>query len=121
MLVIGSEKLVVEKNEFQKFRERSIKSGGGPAPEDERREGRSRRPERPQEPQNLDGPPSLGRRRVSKWELSVDEKDQMQAWQIKDRESRSNEPAKEYGERLAQVKFGRERIAFKEEQYSRQI
>lgn len=45
----------------------------------------------------------------------------MQAQQFKDRESQYNHLAREYREKLESVKFERERIALKEEQFLRQI
>lgn len=45
----------------------------------------------------------------------------MQAAQFKDREIQYNELAREYRDKLESVKFERERIALKEEQFLRQV
>ena len=53
--------------------------------------------------------------------MAVNEEYQMQAAQFKDREVQYNELAREYRDKLESVKFERERIALKEEQFLRQV
>ena len=53
--------------------------------------------------------------------MAVNEEYQMQAAQFKDREIQYNELAREYRDKLESVKFERERIALKEEQFLRQV
>ena len=53
--------------------------------------------------------------------MAVNEEYQMQAAQFKDREIQYNELAREYKDKLESVKFERERIALKEEQFLRQV
>ena len=53
--------------------------------------------------------------------MAVNEEYQIQASQLKDREQQYAELGREYREKLEQVKFERERIALKEEQFLRQI
>lgn len=53
--------------------------------------------------------------------MAVNEEYQIQTQQLKDREAQYQELGREYRERLEQVKFERERIALKEEQFLRQI
>lgn len=53
--------------------------------------------------------------------LAVNEEYQLQAAQFRDREQQYSDLGREYREKLEAVKFERERIALKEEQFLRQI
>ena len=53
--------------------------------------------------------------------MAVNDEYQIQASQLKDREQQYAELGREYREKLENVKFERERIALKEEQFLRQI
>ena len=53
--------------------------------------------------------------------MSVNEEYQNQAQLFKDREQQYNELSREYRDKLEAVKFERERIALKEEQFLRQV
>lgn len=53
--------------------------------------------------------------------MAVNEEYQIQTSQLRDREEQYSELGREYREKLEQVKFERERIALKEEQFLRQI
>ena len=53
--------------------------------------------------------------------MAVNEEYQIQTSQMKEREAQYSDLGREYREKLEQVKFERERIALKEEQFLRQI
>ena len=53
--------------------------------------------------------------------MAVNEEYQMQTQQFKEREAQYSDLGREYREKLEAVKFERERIALKEEQFLRQI
>ena len=53
--------------------------------------------------------------------MAVNEEYQLQAQLFKDREADYNELSREYREKLEAIKFDRERIALKEEQFLRLI
>lgn len=53
--------------------------------------------------------------------MAVNEEYQIQANQFQEREKQYSELSREYREKLEAVKFDRERIALKEEQFLRQI
>ena len=53
--------------------------------------------------------------------MAVNEEYQIQVQQLKDREAQYSDLGREYREKIEEVKFERERIALKEEQFLRQI